>query len=97
MSVELMVLNNLDRYTPEICSRLRQIAETRDWENWRELGPEDVRIEVELTYHLHVAADASGTRCGMPPMPPCPLRVPFEDPDPARFLEMYSSELSAAD
>ena len=87
----LSEMTNFDRYTPEICSKLRQIAEARDWKNWRELGPDDIRMEMELTYHLHLAADASGNRSGMPPMPPYPLRLPSDNPDPAQFLEMYFS------
>ena len=95
LSSSIFEMNYLDRYTTEICSKLKQIAEGRDWKNWRELKPEDIRVEIELTYHLHAAADAVGTRSGMPPMPPCPLRLPLEHPDPATFLETYSSQLNA--
>jgi hypothetical protein len=86
-------MSHLERYTPEICSQLRQLAESRQWQPW---GPsnaqrEDLLEDVELTYHLHLAAEASGTRAGMPPMPAFPLS--FSDPegslDPAQFILHY--------
>ena len=86
-------MKHLDRYTPDICARLREIAEDRHWRSWRnpELHQEDIAEEIELTYHLHLAAEVSGQRAGMPSMSPCPIRVPQgeEPPDPAEFVECY--------
>jgi hypothetical protein len=95
-------MTNLDRYTPEICATLRHIAEHHSWAKWapqpqklcapkQNTQRETVLRELELTYHLHVAADAAGLRAGLPPMPPFP--VSFADPDglldPGKFIEAF--------
>ena len=79
----------LERYTPEICSQLRQFAETRQWHQWNpnkikpeELAKQDLREEVELTYHLHLAAEATGARAGMPPMSAFPAKFRYSGPPP---------------
>src|SRR5690242_1375045 len=89
-------MEHLERYTPEICSQLRQIAESRDWKNWHQQTAEreDLLQDIELSYHLHVAADAIGAREGLPPMPPFPLC--FADPssfcDPEEFIKRIPQE-----
>jgi hypothetical protein len=89
-------MRHLERYTPEICSQLRQIAESRDWKSWHQQDAvrEDLLQDLELSYHLHLAADVSGTRAGMPPMPPFPLC--FADPtrvlDPEEFIKRIPQE-----
>ena len=87
-------MRHLDRYTPEICSQLRQIAENRQWKSWNtwDFTRDDLLEELELTYHLHTAAEATGERAGMAPMPPFPIS--FSDPegrlDPELFIKAYS-------
>lgn len=87
-------MRHLDRYTPEICSQLRQIAEHRQWRSWdrRDFGREELLEDLELTYHLHIAAEAIGRRAGMAPMPPFPIG--FSDTegclDPSVFIKFYS-------
>ncbi len=93
-AVSLIAMRRLDRYTPEICSQLRQIAEHRQWRNWNcaDFGQEDVLEELELTYHLHVAAEASGARAGMAPMPTFPINFTDSEGrlDPAEFIKSYA-------
>lgn len=83
----------VDRYTPEICSKLRQIAEHRQWRNWscQDFEREDLLEELELTYHLHLAAEASGARAGMAPMPTFPINFTDSEGhlDPAEFIRSY--------
>ncbi len=84
---------HLERYTPEVCSHLRQIAERRNWNDWQRPGSEREELleEMELTYHLHVAAEATGARRGMPPMPPFPFCFIDSEGilDPVEFLRAY--------
>lgn len=82
-------MSRLDRYTPEICSQLKTIAEKRDWRNWdRSVHWENLMEDLELTYHLHVAAAVSGTRAGLPQMPNS--LIDSEGLlDPAEFLRGY--------
>ncbi len=83
---------NLDRYTPEICSRLRQIAERRNWRAWDgSIQREEVLEDLELTYHLHAAAEAAGARAGLPAMPKFPIRFIDSEGvlDPAQFVESF--------
>lgn len=84
----------LDRYTPEICSQLRQMAEGRQWRSWnvQTAAREDLLEDLELTYHLHVAAEVSGSRAGLPPMPPLPFRLIDSEGllDPAAFVRMHA-------
>jgi hypothetical protein len=86
-------MSHLERYTPEICSQLRQLAESRQWHQWdtTKAPGEDLLEDVELTYHLHLAAEASGTRAGMPPMPKFPIRFIYsgDSLDPAEFILNY--------
>ncbi len=81
---------NLERYTPEICSQLRHMAEQRQWTNWQrpDSRHEELLEDLELTYHLHIAAEAAGARKGMPPMPPFPARLIDSEGllDPVDFL-----------
>lgn len=83
----------LERYTPEVCSRLRQIAERREWRDWKQTGTkrEDLLEEMELTYHLHRAAEAVGKRNGLPPMPLFPIRFIDSEGllDPVEFINEY--------
>lgn len=66
------------------------MAEQRQWRSWegQDFGREELLEDLELTYHLHIAAEASGVRAGMAPMPPFPIS--FTDAegrlDPAEFL-----------
>ena len=89
----------LDRYTPEICSHLRHIAEQRNWHAWdKSVRSEELLEEVELTYHLHAAAQATGARAGFPAMPDFP--IPFIDSegalDPAKFVTSFYSRRNAS-
>ena len=87
-------MQHLDRYTPAVCSELRQIAEHREWRTWDQLdfAREDLLEDLELTYHLHRAAEASGARAGLTPMPPFPLRFTDKEGllDPAEFIKYCS-------
>jgi hypothetical protein len=86
-------MNHLDLYTPDICRQLQEIAETHQWGSWRqnEMLRDDLLEEIELTCHLHTAADVTGLRAGRPPLPPCPLRLPSDFClDPASFVATYS-------
>lgn len=89
---------HLERYTPEICSHLRHMAETRQWKDWHvvDSAHEELLEDLELTYHLHVAAEATGVRKGMPPMPPFPARVIDSEGllDPAEFIRGYQARHS---
>jgi hypothetical protein len=88
-------MKHLELYTPDICSQLRQIAEVRQWRDWRRHTHEREAIEkdIELTYHLHAAAEASGARKGMPPMPPCPIHIHSDHSlDPAEFIAGYRAD-----
>lgn len=86
-------MGHLDRYTNEICSELRDIAEFHCWSQWdaNTSWCEDVLEDLELTYHLHFAADMAGRRAGWRPMPRLPLRFIEADSvlDPRRFLDGY--------
>ena len=83
----------LELYTPEICSQLRQLAESRQWQPWEpgEARRDALLEDVELTYHLHLAAEACGTRAGMPPMPAFPINFRYTEgaSDPAEFILKY--------
>ena len=83
-------MSHLERYTPEICSQLRQIAESRQWHPWNLTAPPSAELNEDLllTYHLHLAAEAAGVRAGLPPMPRFPIRCSFAEhaPDPAEFI-----------
>ncbi len=84
---------HLERYTPEICSHLQQMAEHRQWKDWHLLDSanEELLEDLELTYHLHVAAEATGMRAGMPPMPLFPPRFIDSEGllDPVEFVNVY--------
>lgn len=95
-------MSDLERYTPEICAQLRHFAEMRQWHRWDATHVQggalsndrlrsDVLEDVELTYHLHLAAEASGMRAGMPAMPPLPLKINLGEKslDPAEFILNY--------
>lgn len=88
-------MSQLELYTPEICSELRRLAETRQWHPWdpSKAPPEDLLEDVELTYHLHLAAEANGARAGMPPMPAFPLSFRYSEGslDPGEFILAYLS------
>ena len=88
-------MSPLERYTPHICSQLRQLAESRQWHLWDTTKPPSTEFQedVQLTYHLHLAADASGSRAGMPPMPRFPIRLHLSADllDPAEFIRHYLS------
>ncbi|MBV8896729.1 MAG: hypothetical protein JO051_09470 [Acidobacteriaceae bacterium] len=84
----------LNRYSPEICTQLRKIAEQRDWHAWdRSVRRDELLEDLELTYHLHVAAEATGARAGLPAMPAYPVAfIDSEDVlDPAEFLRSYKA------
>lgn len=87
------VMKRVDRYTPEVCSQLRQIAESRKWRSWnrQEFGSHELLEDLELTYHLHIAAEASGARAGMAPMPPFPMGFTDSEGslDPLEFINSY--------
>lgn len=89
-------MRHLERYTPEVCSQLRQIAEHRQWKDWyqRDFQREELLEDMELTYHLHVAAEVNGARKGMPPMPSCPVRFIDSEGllDPVEFLNAYKQQ-----
>ena len=91
-------MGDLKLYTPEICEMLRRMAEERQWNSWRPGGcpPEILEEEVELTYHLHIAADAQGRRAGLPPLPKCPVTVRLHQkaPDPVEFVRWYHGRRS---
>ena len=81
---------HLDRYSPEICAQLRRIAEQRNWRAWdRSLPRDEVLEDLELTYHLHLAAEATGARAGFPAMPAFPIAFIDSEGalDPAEFLK----------
>lgn len=86
-------MSHLELYTPEICSQLRQLAECRQWQPWdpNKAQREDILEDVELTYHLHLAAEANGARAGMPPMSAFPLSFSYCEGslDPAEFIAQY--------
>lgn len=81
---------HLERYTPEVCSQLRQLAERRHWNDWHRTDSrgEELLEDLELTYHLHVAAEVTGARKGMPPMPSFPVRLIDSEGvlDPVEFI-----------
>lgn len=84
----------LDRYSPEICAQLRKVAEQRDWHAWdNSVHRDEILEDLELTYHLHLAAEATSARAGLPAMPTC--HVVFIDSegilDPAAFLRAYKT------
>jgi hypothetical protein len=84
----------LNRYSPEICAQLRRIAEQREWRAWdKHVQRDEVLEDLELTYHLHIAAEVSGARAGFPAMPTFP--VSFIDSegalDPAEFLRSFKA------
>jgi hypothetical protein len=82
-------MRRLDRYTPEICGKLRQIAEQRDWRSWDGSVKQDELLQdLELTYHLHAAAEAAGTRAGFPAMSGFPIHFIDSEGflDPAEFV-----------
>jgi hypothetical protein len=84
--------HHLKRYSPEICAQLRAVAEQRHWHVWDKSAPrEEILEEVELTYHLHLAAEAMGARAGFPTMPSFPFRFLDSEGilDPAEFLHAY--------
>jgi hypothetical protein len=86
-------MSYLDRYTPEVCSQLRQIAEQRSWRAWDKTVEQDELLEdLELTYHLHAAAEATGARAGLPAMPNFPIG--FIDSEgllnPAEFIKSFT-------
>lgn len=85
---------HLERYTPEVCSQLRQLAERRQWRDWRraDFRREELLEDLELTYHLHVAAEITGARKGMPAMPRSAVRFIDSEGvlDPVRFLKNHS-------
>ena len=86
-------MRHIDRYTPEICSQLRQMAEQRQWNDWYrpDSRREELLEDLELTCHLHAAAEASGLRAGMAPMPAFPVRLIDSEGvlDPAEFIKTY--------
>lgn len=87
-------MRRLDRYTPEICSRIRQIAEQRKWRAWDQSVQQDEILEdLELTYHLHAAAEATGARAGFPAMPEFPIAFVDSEGilDPAEFVVSFSA------
>jgi hypothetical protein len=86
--------HQLYRYSPEICAQLRRIAEQREWREWdKSVRGDEVLEDLELTYHLHVAAEANGARAGFPAMPTFP--VGFIDSegalDPVDFLNSFQA------
>src|SRR5581483_6755632 len=87
-------MRDVDRYTPGICYQLRQIAEHRHWSSWnrQDFSRDDLMEDLELTYHLHRAAEATGERAGMAPMPPFPLSFYDREGllDPAEFIRVCS-------
>jgi hypothetical protein len=92
-------MRRLDRYTPEICSQLRQIAEQRNWRAWDHSVQRDELLEdLELTYHLHVAAEATGKRAGFPAMPEFPIAFVDSEGilDPAGFVRSFFKRHAAA-
>ncbi|HZS55143.1 MAG TPA: hypothetical protein VFA65_12115 [Bryobacteraceae bacterium] len=86
-------MRHLDRYTPEICSQLRQIAEQRSWRTWDKTVEQDELLEdLELTYHLHAAAEAMGARAGLPAMPNFPIGFIDSEGilDPIQFIKSFT-------
>jgi hypothetical protein len=84
----------LDRYTSEICSLLRQIAEQRNWRAWDAFVERDELLDdLELTYHLHAAAEATGARAGLPAMPEFPIGFIDSEGllDPAEFVKSLAT------
>lgn len=89
-------MRKLDRYTPEICSQLKQIAEERDWRTWDTSAGQDKLLEdLELTYHLHAAAQAAGARAGLPAMPEFPIGFIDSEGvlDPAEFVRSFTQRI----
>lgn len=87
-------MRHLDRYTPEICSQLRQLAEQRNWRAWDDAVKRDeILDDLELTYHLHVAAEVTGKRAGLPAMPEFPIRFIDSEGilDPAQFVSKFGT------
>ncbi len=85
-------MRRLDKYTPDICSQLRQIAEQRNWRAWDGSVQRDELLEdLELTYHLHAAAEATGARAGFPAMPDFPIAFIDSEGvlDPAAFVNTF--------
>lgn len=85
-------MRRLDQYTPEICCQLRQIAEERNWRAWDKSVQRDELLEdLELTYHLHVAAEAAGARAGFPAMPGFPIAFIDSEGllDPSAFIKSF--------
>jgi hypothetical protein len=83
-------MTQLDRYTPEICSQLAAIARQRNWRAWdKPIQSEELLEDLELTYHLHAAAEANGVRAGLPSMPDFPIGFIDSEGflDPAQFVE----------
>ena len=86
-------MRRLDRYTPDICLKLRQIAEQRSWRAWDgSVKHDELLQDLELTYHLHAAAEAAGARAGFPAMPEFPIRLIDSEGmlDPAEFVTSYA-------
>jgi|GEM_PF-2714107 len=75
------------------------MAEQRQWRSWegRDFGREELLEDLELTYHLHIAAEASGARAGMAPMPAFPIGFTDADGrlDPAEFLKFHAGGRSS--
>lgn len=73
--------------------KLRQIAEQRNWRAWdRSITQDEVLRDLELTYHLHAAAEAAGARAGFPAMPDFPIKFIDSEGvlDPAEFVTSYT-------
>lgn len=68
------------------------MAENRQWTDWHLLdsAQEELVEDLALTYHLHIAAEATAARTGMPPMPPFPGEFIASDGllDPAEFIRI---------
>jgi hypothetical protein len=90
---------HLDRYTPEICSQLAQIARRRNWRAWdKSIQSEELLEDLELTYHLHAAAEATGVRAGLPAMPEFPIGFIDSEGvlDPAKFVRSFCARYDLA-
>lgn len=86
--------HRLNRYSPEICAQLRKIAEQRDWHAWdKSVHRDEILEDLELTYHLHFAAEATSVRAGLPTMPAYPIAFIDSEGalDPAEFLRAYKA------
>ncbi len=91
------IMRHLDNYTPDICSQLRHIAERRDWRAWdNPIQRDEVLEDLELTYHLHLAAEAAGVRAGLPAMSEFPIGF-FDSEgilDPSAFIHTFNARHS---